>query len=121
MRLFCAPSQCSTPNPGRARQCKIVGIMGDSTIEISRHVMFQEVSGETVLLDLESEQYFGLDEVGTRVWTLISEGTTAAGVVERLLKEYEVDRPQLEIDVNDLLQELAAAGLIRLVGKAQGS
>ena len=83
--------------------------------------MFLEVGGETVLLDLESEQYFGLDEVGTRVWALIGEGATTLGVVERLLKEYDVDRPELESDVSDLLQELAAAGLIRLVDKARGS
>ena len=83
--------------------------------------MSQEVSGETVLLDLESEQYFGLDEVGTRIWKLIRKGSTTADVVDMLLQEYDVDRPQLEKDVAELLQELVAAGLIRLVDKKSGS
>ena len=37
-------------------------------IQISPDVLSQEVNGETVLLDLEGESYFGLNEVGTRVW-----------------------------------------------------
>ena len=35
---------------------------------ISSEVLSQEVNGETVLLDLEGECYFGLNEVGTRIW-----------------------------------------------------
>ena len=40
----------------------------NQTVTLSPEVISQEVSGETVLLDLESENYFGLDEVGTRIW-----------------------------------------------------
>ena len=83
-------------------------------IEISDDVLFQEVGGETVLLDLESEQYFGLDAVGTRVWQLLGEGAGAETLVETLLAEYEVERETLAADVDRLLDELAEAGLIRL-------
>ena len=47
--------------------------MDNRKITISPEVMSQEVSGETVLLDLQSESYFGLDEVGTRIWQLLQE------------------------------------------------
>ena len=40
----------------------------NQTIAHSPNVISQEVSGETVLLDLDSEHYFGLDSVGTRIW-----------------------------------------------------
>ena len=43
----------------------------NQTIALSPQVISQEVAGETVLLDLESECYFGLDAVGTRIWQLI--------------------------------------------------
>jgi hypothetical protein len=89
--------------------------MPDMKIEISPEVLFQEVSGETVLLDLDSEQYFGLDAVGTRVWQLIGEGATSDAVVDTLLEEYEVDRATLAADVAELLDRLAEAGLIRFV------
>jgi hypothetical protein len=83
-------------------------------IEISGDVLFQEVGGETVLLDLQSEQYFGLDAVGTRVWQLLGEGVGADAVVDTLLDEYDVQRETLATDVSDLLDQLAEAGLIRL-------
>ncbi|RPH97014.1 MAG: PqqD family protein [Lysobacterales bacterium] len=87
-------------------------------IEISDEVLFQEVSGETVLLDLASEQYFGLDAVGTRVWQLLGAGASAEAVVETLLEEYEVEREQLAADIDELLGRLAEAGLIRIVDEA---
>lgn len=87
-------------------------------IEISEDVLFQEVSGETVLLDLNSEQYFGLDAVGTRVWQLIGAGASADAVVDTLLQEYEVSRSTLASDVTELLDRLAEAGLIRWVDEA---
>jgi hypothetical protein len=89
-------------------------------IEISEDVLFQEVSGETVLLDLASEQYFGLDRVGTRIWTLLNEGAGADAVVETLLEEYAVERETLAADVDELLARLAEAGLIRFVDAAGG-
>ena len=88
-------------------------------IEISEDVLFQEVSGETVLLDLASEQYFGLDSVGTRIWALLNEGAGADAVVDTLLAEYEVERATLAADVDELLARLAEAGLIRFVDAAE--
>ena len=83
-------------------------------IEISDDVLFQEVGGETVLLDLGSEQYFGLDAVGTRIWQLLGEGAGAQTVVETLMAEYDVEREILVADLSSLLDQLAKAGLIRL-------
>ena len=48
--------------------------MKDRTFQLSPDVLFQEVSGEMVLLDLNSEQYFGLDEIGARIWSLLESG-----------------------------------------------
>lgn len=36
-------------------------------VTISAEVLFQEVGGEAVLLDLKSASCFGLDDVGTRI------------------------------------------------------
>ena len=87
-------------------------IENNKRFTVSKDVLFQEVSGETVLLDLDSESYFGLDEVGTRIWTLLNEGKTAVEMVDVLLEEYEVERETLEGDVRDLLTALIEAGLL---------
>ena len=83
-------------------------------ITISKDVLAQELDGETVLLDLASESFFGLDQVSTRVWQLLRDGAGRAEIIDRLLEEYEVDRDVLERDIEDLLERLAEAGLIEL-------
>jgi hypothetical protein len=88
--------------------------MKTTSIKISSSVLFQELSGETVLLDLDSESYFGLDAIGTRIWQLLSEGQEVSTVVDALLQEYEVEREELERDVSELLERLSTAGLIEI-------
>ena len=83
-------------------------------ITISNEVLAQELAGETVLLDLASESFFGLDEVSTRVWQLLRSGNGQAQLVETLLDEYEVEREVLEKDVGQLLGRLCDAGLITI-------
>lgn len=85
------------------------------TATISDKAITQEVGGETVILDLGSEQYFSLDQVGTQVWQLLKSGLSEAEVVETLLAEYEVDEATLSRDVSQLMTSLADAGLISLV------
>ena len=81
---------------------------------ISDEVLSQEVNGETVLLDLDGESYFGLNEVGTRVWQLLKDELNIGLVLDTLDGEYDVSREQLESDVTKLLGSLEESGLIKL-------
>jgi hypothetical protein len=90
----------------------------NQTITLSPEVISQEVSGETVLLDLESENYFGLDEVGTRIWQLIKETNDLQAIYQTLLAEYDVSEQRLQQDLNTLLAEISGLGLIRLEQRA---
>jgi hypothetical protein len=83
-----------------------------TNITISKDVMAQELDGETVLLDLASESFFGLDNVSTRVWQLLQDGVDREGIIQILLDEYDVEREVLEKDIADLLGRLSEAGLI---------
>lgn len=82
---------------------------------ISGEVLAQQVNGETVLLDLQGESYFGLNEVGTRIWQLIGSQHSFAETLSILADEYEVDREQLKIDINELLVKLNNEGLVQRV------
>jgi hypothetical protein len=84
------------------------------TVTISKDILAQELDGDTVLLDLASERFFGLDAVSTRVWQLLQGGAGQDEIVETLLAEYDVEREVLEQDIEDLLGRLAEAGLIQL-------
>jgi hypothetical protein len=81
-------------------------------VSVSDDVLFQEISGEGVLLDMVSEQYFGLDDVGTRVWHLLTENSETATMLAQLLEYYEVDEITLTRDLALLIEQLKAEGLV---------
>ena len=86
----------------------------DQSIKLSPDVISQEVSGETVILDLASEFYFGLDEVGTRIWQLIRESGNLRAIHHQLLEEYGVTDEQLRADLHALISEASRLGLVEL-------
>jgi hypothetical protein len=77
-------------------------------------ILFRELDGESVILSLDSETYFGLDEVGTRTWELLRAGPTIQAAYEVLCAEYDVGGEQLRRDLQDLLEELITHKLIEV-------
>ncbi len=67
-----------------------------------------------MLLDLASEQYFGLDEVGTRFWELLANSKPFDEIVNLMADEYEAPHAQIEIDLKELLLRLSAEGLVSM-------
>jgi len=84
----------------------------DASLSQNPEVVSREVEGELVLLDLESATYFGLNHVGSRVWTLVGELGSLRKVCESMEREYAVSREQLERDVLSLARELRDKGLL---------
>jgi len=82
------------------------------SVTISPDVLFQELNGEAVLLDLKTELYYGLDDIGTRMWQLLESNGQVEAACARLLQEYEVDETTLKQDLAELIDMLAEAGLI---------
>jgi hypothetical protein len=78
----------------------------------SADVLVQELDGEAVLLNLDSERYFGLDDVGTRIWQQLLEHGRLERVCEEMRKEYDVDESTLLADVVRLVEELIGAGIV---------
>lgn len=77
-------------------------------------VLFRELAGEAVLLDLKTQRYYGLDPVGTRIWQLLAESGRTADVLQAMLDEFDIDRAKLERDLQTFLDELEGVGLIEL-------
>lgn len=86
----------------------------DTLLVRSEEVLFQEVGGEAVLLDLASEQYFGLDTVGTRIWELIDAITPLRDIHARLCEEYDAEPPTIAANLLALCQLLVEAGLAKV-------
>lgn len=94
-----------------------------STVSGSREVVFpetvlaQKVGDEVVLLNLESGEYFGLNEAGARIWSLLQEGNDIAGVQRTLASDYDVPMERLNEDMERFLDTLQSKGLVKLVAK----
>ncbi len=83
-------------------------------VKISDSVLFQQINNECVLLDMDSEQYFGLDDVGARMWQVLSEDGDTEKAVTVLLAEYDTDEKTLRQDLITLLSELGNQKLISI-------
>ena len=77
-------------------------------------VLFQEVAGEAVLLNLASERYFGLDPVGTRIWSLLGSQTRLQQVHQALCDTYDADPDKIQEDLLVLITHLSEAGLVTI-------
>ena len=77
-------------------------------------VFAQEVDDEMVILDMESENYFGLDEVGTSIWQAMQEHGTLQDVFDALLEQYDVEPEILEKDLSDFVEKLLESGLVEV-------
>src|SRR5262249_11023469 len=81
-------------------------------VQIPDDVIFRDLQGEAIILNLTTGTYFGLNEVGTRAWTEFAAAVTLDAVVETLTREYDVDRRTAERDGLELVEALAVKGLI---------
>lgn len=75
-------------------------------------VVVQVINGEALILKLQDEEVFSLNETGARVAQLIDEGCALDGMIDTLTSEYATDRGDIEREVNGLLQALLSKGLL---------
>jgi hypothetical protein len=76
-------------------------------------VLCKDLGDEAVLLDLETETYFGLNAVGSRLWKLLTTAPTIRDAFAAMLLEYDVAPDELERDMTALIAELVDRGLLR--------
>ena len=87
----------------------------EQTVAISEDAVFREIEGESVVLNLESGMYYGLDEVGTLVWHAVEPRGTLRTAVERVVAEFDTDASTAEQDVLELAAGLVDKGLWTVV------
>ncbi|MCP4309616.1 MAG: PqqD family protein, partial [bacterium] len=80
----------------------------------SENVLIRELAGEAVLLNLDNEQYFGLDDIGYRMWEVLTTSDTIGDAMEILLSEYDVESDRLLQSINDLIEKCAEHGLLHV-------
>lgn len=84
----------------------------EDTFDIPAHVIAREVSGETVILNLESGTYYGLDPVGAFIWQLLTRGESLRNICYVLPEEFEVDTETAQRDLESLIDDLVDRKLV---------
>lgn len=78
-------------------------------------LLVSDIDNEVVLLNAETERYFGMDAVSTRAWSLLAQPQRLADVCDRLMEEFDVTRETCEQDVLEFVRKLADAKLVQIV------
>ena len=86
----------------------------ETKIKIPKDILFRELEGEAVLLNLKTGVYFGLNPLGTRIWHLMQKLGSLKPALKTLLAEYTVDASRCEADLRDLAASLHKSGLIQI-------
>ena len=83
-------------------------------VRVPDDVLISNLQEESVLLNLDSERYFGLDNVGTRILSVLTTSDSIETAYEVLLREYDVDPQVLRQDLSKLVENLLDQGLVQL-------
>jgi hypothetical protein len=85
-----------------------------SIVAATKDQVSSDLAGETVVLSMQSAMYYGLDDVGSRVWELVREPIRVSDIVDSISAEYDVEPGRCEADVIAFLRELVAKGLVEV-------
>lgn len=84
---------------------------GLKRIRRSPDVVWAELDGELVLLDLRTGSYYGLNRVGADIWRLLAQGCTAETILSHLVADYDIGADQVRWDLRTFIDGLVACGL----------
>ena len=83
-------------------------------IEVPDEVLISGLQGESVILNLNSERYFGLDEVGTRMLSVLNDAESIQAAYETLREEYDVEDETLRQDLISIIEQLVELGVVKI-------
>jgi Coenzyme PQQ synthesis protein D (PqqD) len=97
-----------------------MSVSSSERVNAAPDVLFRLVGDEGVLLNLRTQQYLGLNPVGTRVWTVLEHGETIQAAYDTVLREYDVEPVQLRLDLDRFIGQLVEHELVEHAGHAPG-
>lgn len=77
-----------------------------------KRITWDEIDGETLIINAETGYYFSLDDVGSLIWSMLADGVEERDIVARIVSEYEVEESTARDDLHALVDMLAAEELV---------
>ena len=75
-------------------------------------IISSAIQGEILLLSLQTNNYYGMDEIASRVWMLMEQPIRVADLIDVLLEEYDIERTECLSDVCVFLSNMEEEGII---------
>lgn len=91
------------------------GIEPKTIVKRNPEMVTNEVDGELVMMSIENGEYYGLDEIGSRIWELIETPLSVKELVTKLTEEFEVTEEECLADTLDFISELNEKNLVLVV------
>ncbi len=81
-------------------------ITTDTVISQIEEIVASDIDGETVMMSIQNGEYYGLDDIGSRIWGLFNKPVRVSDLIDTLLERFDVDRDTCKKDVLKFLNEL---------------
>ena len=95
-------------------ECRAMTISFSDRVKIPDDVLISNLQEESVILNLDSERYYGLDDVGTRFLSILTTSDSIEAAYQTLLKEYDVDGQVLRQDLLEVVEKLVDQGIVQV-------
>jgi hypothetical protein len=82
-------------------------------VEIGDSVIYQNLQDEVVILNMTSQEYYGLDSIGASMWKMLLDYRDVGTVADRMTAMYDVERETVLNDLNALVRRLLDSGLLK--------
>jgi len=89
-------------------------------VEISDGVIWRDLGGDVVILNVETGVYFGLDGSGGQIWRELVKHGSLEKTFESLKQQFDVETDELRHDLNELVDQLVQKGLVQMIAKPKG-
>lgn len=86
----------------------------DSIVSRTQDILFADMGGETVMLDMQQNAYFGMDSLASLIWEMLAEPVRISDLCAALQEKYTVDAEECQRDVLDLLTQIQAWNLLNV-------
>ena len=86
----------------------------DASVVATERQLSTTLADEVIILGLDDSMYYGLSGTGARIWELVQAPRTVEEIVTTITAEFEVDRQRAEADLDALLADLQARGLVAI-------
>lgn len=84
----------------------------DSVVQRNPKLVASQMDGEVVMMSIDDGAYYGLDEIGSRIWELMEIPVKVNSILVSLLEEFEVEKEECVTDTLEFLNDLMDKNLL---------